>query len=454
MSPPAASPKPPQKRPKGARKGTALAVVLGVLAVLLAIVVALAIAVPRVVASKVDEAAKKRALIVKYGGMGLPLGTATLRDVTIRPAQAGAGDKVQLTAPRIEAPLDGLTPTAIRVPSATVKLDGSVEEILAAVEAVREADAKVPSGERLPVDVLAGTVSWKDLAGDGSSLKFDSLVLAQRPAAGTLSLTLGKGKLTLDDVTLAPLDVTVKRNAKGKSGETLSMNGTIAAEDGAAKLTAQRDDDGDTLTLTIDALPLAAIGAGQTNGVDLRKAQLDGEITASRSPEGALRSEGKLTVSDAKLPPIKASSFTFQIGGQVVTKWKGSPKKGAPGTLHLDEASIEVKVAGRSIVVTIGGDVSLGPKANGPFAVHLTWSLPKIDCAGLVAQAGGGVAASVVTGQVSASGTLDGDPSTPSKLKLVKTIDVGCTVDVTKALPALPAIPGLPKGSVKIPGLR
>lgn len=443
MSPSVANPSPQARRRKRGKPGTALAIVLAIVAVLLAIVVALAIVVPRVVASKVEEAAKKRALIVKYGGLGLSLAGATLRDVTIRPA---ASDRVRLSAPRVEAPLDGLTPTMLRIPTAAVKLDGSIEEVLAALEAVREADAKVPAAERLPVDVLAGTIAWKGVAGEGSSLEFDSLVLAQRPAAGTLAVTLGKGTLALDELSLAPLEGSFRRTAKGGAGETLEVTGTLAAEDGAAKLTARRDDDGDSLQLTVDGLPLAKVGAGQASGVDLRKANLDGKVSAARSPEGALRSEGKLTVSDAKLPPIKAGSFTFQVGGEVIAKWKGTPKKGAPGTLRLDEASVEVKVAGRSIVVTIGGEVSIGPKGNGPFVVHLTWALPKIDCSTVVAQAGGGAASSLVTGQVSATGTLDGDPTVPSKLKLGKTIDVGCTVDVLKALPALP------KGLPKIPG--
>lgn len=425
------------------KKNTALVVVLSILAVLLAAVVAFAILLPRLVAAKVDEAANKRALTVKFGGMGLPIGTATLRDVSIRPKTS---DRLQLVAPRVEAVLDGLSPSAIRVPTATVTLKGSIEEVLAAVTEVREADAKVPAGERLPLDVLAGTLAWSDVAGEGSSLAFGSLKLAQRPSDGTLEATLGKGKLVLDELTLAPLDVKVKRASKGKSGAALDVTGKLASDDGAATFSVHRDDDSDTFELACDGLPLAQVGAGQASGVDLRKAVVDGKASGARSAEGAIRSEGKITVSDAKLPPIKAGSFTFQIGGEIVTKWKATPKKGAAGVLRLDEASVEIKVAGRTMIVTIGGEIALGPKGEGPYALHLTWALPKIDCSSIVASAGGGVVSSAVSGQVSASGTIDGDPTRPAKLKIGKTVDVGCVVDVMKALPALPG--GLPK----IPG--
>jgi hypothetical protein len=431
---------PPVRSPRK-KKNTALVVILSILALLLAAVVAIALVLPRVVAAKVDEAASKRALTIKFGGMGLPIGTATLRDVSIRPK---ASDRMQLAAPRVEAVLDGLSPSAIRVPTATVTLKGSIEEVLAAVVEVRDADAKVPAGERLPLDVLAGTLDWSDVAGEGTSLAFGTLKLAQRPGDGTLEATLGKGKLVLDALTLAPLDVKVKRTSKGKSGAALDVTGKLAAgDDGAATFSVHRDDDSDTFALVCDGLPLVKVGAGQAGGVDLRKAVVDGKASGSRSAEGAIRSEGKITLSEAKLPPIKAGSFTFQIGGEIVTKWKGTPKKGAPGVLRLDEASVEIKVAGRTMVVTLGGEVALGPKGEGPYAVHLTWALPKIDCSSIVASAGGGVVSSAVTGQVSASGTIDGDPTRPAKLKIGKTIDVGCTVDVMKALPALPG--GLPK---------
>ncbi len=429
----------PPARPSR-KKNTALIVVLSILAVLLAALVALALVLPRLVAAKVDEAATKRALTIKFGGIGLPIGVATLHDVTIRPA---ASDRLQLDALRVDAVLDGLSPSAIRVPTAKVTLKGSIEEVLAAVADVREADAKVPAAERLPLDVLAGTLAWSDVAGDGSSLDFGTLKLSQRPTDGTLEATLGKGKLSLDALTLAPLDVKVKRTSKAKAGAALDVTGALAADDGSATFTVHRDDDGDTLALALDGLPLAKIGAGQASGVDLRKSILDGKASGARTAEGAIRSEGKITLGDAKLPPIKAGSFTFQIGGEIVTKWKGSPKKGAAGVLHLDEASVSIKVAGRTMVITIGGEISLGPKGEGPFAVHLTWALPKIDCSSVVSSAGGGAVAAAVTGQVSAKGTLDGDPTRPAKLKLDKTIDVGCSIDVLKALPPLPA--GLPK---------
>ncbi len=435
----------PRTRPP-ANKHTALLVALSLLAALLACVVALALVVPRIVASKLQEAADKRALVVTFGGMGLPIGVLTLRDVAVRPKK---GDAVKIAARRVDAALAGLTPSSVRVPSAAFTLRGSVDEVLAAIGPVRDAEAKASAGERLPFDIDAGTLAWSGVAGDGSSLRFDALKLSERPDTGVLELSLAKGKLALDELTLAPLEAKVKRVAPSRGSASLDVTTKLVADDGSATLGVHQDHDGDAFTLSCDGLPLASVGAGRVGGVDLRKAIVDGKASGARDADGAVRSEGKLVVSDAKLPPIEADSFTLQIGGEVAVKWRGVPKKGAPGVLRLEEGStVEIKLAGRTLVVAIGGEISIGHDGKGPYAVHLTWASPKIPCASVVASVGGGAVSSVVRGEVSASGTIEGDPSRPAKLQVGKTLDVGCSVDVLDALPKLPIglfpLPSLP----------
>ena len=435
----------PRARPPS-NKHTALLVVLSLLAALLACVVALAILLPRIVAAKVKEAADQRALVVTFEGMGLPIGVLTLRGVAVRPKK---GDAVKISAGRVDAALAGLSPSAVRVPNATVTLRGSVDDVLAAIAPVRDAEAKAASGERLRFDVDAGTLAWSDVAGDGTSLRFDTLKLSERPDTGVFDLSLAKGKLGLDDLTLAPLEVKVKRVAPAKGSASLDVTTKLLTADGSATLEVHEDGDGDAFNLRCDGLPLATAGAGRLGGLDLRKAIVDGKASGARDADGVVQSEGKLVVSDAKLPPIEAGAFTLQIGGEVALAWKGAPKKGAPGVLRLEEGStIAIKLAGRTLVVAVGGEVSVGHDGKGPYAVHLTWTSPKIACASVVASVGGAVVSSVVRGEVSASGTIDGDPTRPAKLRLAKSIDVGCSVDVLDALPKLPSgllpLPSLP----------
>jgi len=423
------------------KRGLGIAAALfGTVAVVALVVL---VVVPRIVAAKIEAAASRRALTIQYGGASYRFTSAEVRDVTITPQ---ASKRVTLRAPTIDASIYGLSPSWIRFPRLDATVNGSVDEVLAAVEPVRKADAVLPAEERLPVDVAAGTFTWTSPFGSGTSFTFRELHATIRPAESLVSATLKKGKVVLPSVALEGLSVEVKRSTKG--GERVDLRAALEAPgggDGHATIDAHKQ--GGALELDAEVVQFALSQASpEVPGLDFSKAIADLSMHAERDAEGAVRSTGKLSIAKLRLPPVKAGPVSFAIGGTIKVTWKGTPKKGDPGTMVLEDAKVEVVLGGRARSVKVKGEIAFGAEGEGPYVVKLDWEAGPFACAEIAGDAGGalvkGLAASAVTGTVRARGTIKGDLADLGALKKTFEILEGCSIDVGKGLGGL--LEGLP----------
>lgn len=414
-----------------------LLIALGVL-VLVAIVGFLAIG--PMVNSRVRAAADKRALDIEHQGVAYRFSHAELNTVTITPKGSRA---VVVSAPTLDARLQLATPTWVIVPRADVVVTGSVDEVVKALSAVRKADETLPAEDRLPIDVQSGTFKWKEPLGEETAVSFPSLTAEIRPKESLMHAALKKGKIELPHFSLAGIAIDVRRVTA--PGEKLDVRATMDGEEGHASLEAHRHDGDTELDLTLDGLNLGS-ASPKVPGLDLASAVADGEAHAERTAEGAIRSHGKLAVSKIRLPPIKFGPVSLSIGGTVKVTWKGSPKKGSPGTMTLDDAKVEVTLGGKVRVIKVRGDVSIGADARGPYLINLSWDAGPFACSEIAGDLAGpigkGLVAGAVSGNVNAHGTIKGDLTELASLK--QTIDLleGCTVDVGKGLGGM--LKGLP----------
>jgi hypothetical protein len=381
---------------------------------------------------KVRDAADKRALSIAHDGVAYRFTHAEVRNATIT---AKGSNNLTVRAPTMDAKLQMTTPTWVIIPRAEVAITGSVDDVLKAIEPVRKADAALPATERVPIDVQGGTLKWKEPLGAGSSVSFGSLIAELRPKELLMHFALKNGKVELPQLTLGGLAVDLTRSTS--SGEKLDLRVTVANEDGHLELVAHDHDADKDVDLTLEGFSLGE-ATPKVPGLDLSKAAIDGTAHGEQDHGGAFRSNGKLTFSKLRLPPIKAGPVSLSVGGTVKVTWRGSPKKGSPGTMTLDDAKIEVTLGGKTRVVKVRGDVAIGRDAQGPYLVNLTWEAGPFACAEIAGDLAGplakGLVAGSVSGNVNAKGTLKGDVTELASLKQSVEILEGCNVDVGKGL--------------------
>lgn len=426
-----AQPAPP--RPAGKKKGSrGLLIGIAIATLLIAgLAIGAVIAIPRIVASKVATVAEHRALAIQYGGSGFGFSQVTLTDVAIHPKSS---ELVKMTAPEMAVDLSWLSPTGVRFPKLDVAITGSLRDVNASLDEVRAADLQLPEAERLPVDVAAGTVDWKDPFGRKTHAKFGTMIVAVRPAAGTLEVTLHGGSIDTPYASIAPVDAKLTR-----SKDSTTLHGTASPEGTeAATLDVTSDGDGDTASLSFDKLKL--IDVGDLPGLDLSKTVVDGTASYARTSEGAVKSSGKITVAHVSLPPMKIGIVQISLGGSIKYAWKATPKKGKPGTMTITEGQIETDIRGKTRVITIGGEVSVGPDGQGPIVLRLTWSTETIPCSEIVASVGGGLASNFVGGTVHASGTFTADLADLASTRFGYDLQQSCAID--------PGIGGLDVGGL------
>lgn len=426
--------------PRKPNRAVAVGVVLAVLALVAALV--FFVVVPRVVAAKIEAAASRRALTIAYGSAAWRFTRAEVRDATITPK---TGKRVTLRAPVIDARIHGLSPSWIIFPRLEATVSGGLDEVVAAIDPVRKADEALPLAERLPIDVQGGTFTWKEPFGDGSSIVFGDMRATVRPDESLVTATLRKGRVTLPHLSLEGMSVDAKRSTKG--GERLDLRASLTdgGEEGHARVEAHRVDGETTLDVDVERFGLSN-AAPKLPGLDLSLSVVDATVHAERSADGAVRSSGKLAITKLRLPPMKVGPVSLVVSGTVRVSWKGSPKKGAPGTMVIDDGKVEVVLGGRTRVVKITGEVALGETGDGPYVVKLDWEAGPFPCAEIVGDFGGalakGLAANTVSGTVRARGTIRGDLSEIDDLKKSVELLEACKLDVGKGLGGL--LEGLP----------
>jgi len=389
-------------------------------------------AITPIVNARVKEAAQKRALEIAHDGSSFRFTRVELRSLTISPI---GSKRVTVTAPTLDARLHGMKPSWVILPRAEVTVNGAFDDVVKALRPVRDADARLPADERVPVDVSDGAFKWKAPFGEGTAISFGKLTATVRPKEGSLKTSLKSGKIELPDVSLSGLAVDVSRSVA--KGETIDLRAAMKSDDGEAVFEAHRRDGATVADLTVEHFSLAAASA-KAKGLDLASAIADGDAHAERDEEGAVRSNGKLSVAKVKLPPLKVGPVSLVIGGTVKVSWKGSPKKGAPGVMKLDDAKVEATVGGKTRVVTVRGEISVGETGEGPYTVKLEWDAGPFPCSEIVGDVGGalakGLVAGAVTGNVQARGTIRGDLSELDAMKQSIELLEGCKVDLGKGL--------------------
>lgn len=422
------------------KRGPAVVVVLLVVLAVAALVVF--VVVPRIVASKIESAAARRAMTIQYGSAAYRFTHAEVADATLTPA---GSKRITLRAPTIDAKIYGLSPSWIIIPRLDATVNGSLDDVLAAIEPVRKADAALPPSERLPIDVSGGSFTWNSPFGSGTSFSFRDMRATVRPAESLLTASLGKGKVVLPSVALDGLSIELRRSTA--SGERVDLKASLASteEDGHATLEAHKKSGAIEIDADVEKFALSQ-ASPEIPGLDFSKAVADATFHAERDAEGAVRSNGKVQIVKLRLPPVKAGPVSFAIGGTVKLTWKGTPKKGAPGTMVIDDGKAEVVLGGRARSVKIGGEIALGETGEGPYLVKLDWEAGPFPCAEIAADAGGalvkGLAANVVSGTVRARGTIKGDLDDLGALKKTFEILEGCKLDAGKAIGGL--LDGLP----------
>ncbi|MEO7096927.1 MAG: hypothetical protein ABI175_26950 [Polyangiales bacterium] len=396
-------------RKKKSRRGVLVLSIAGGVVVLF--LVGFFLVLPRVVAAKVADAATRRALKIEYGFPTLGFSSASLSSVVISPRST---DSVVVTAPSLVAELSWFSPRSIRIPVAKVVLRGPMKDVQAAADSVREADKQIPRTERLPVDVEHGTLEWIEPLGEGSKITFDEMVLHHVPADDSLDALLSGGKVALPSVTLSPLSLNLTRR---KGGDT-HLVATLSED--AAKLDAFHDEEGDRGELTLKNLHPSDFDSS-IKGLDLSKTRLDGTASYSRTADGAVRSKGNVTIAKLALPPIKIAVLSISLGTTLHLSWIGTPKKGHPGVMKIENGKLEIDVLGKTRVVTFTGEVTVGEEGNGPVLGKLEWATETFQCNDLSPLGG-------VEGTFSASGTLRFDLADLSAANLSPSIKQSCSL--------------------------
>lgn len=412
-----------------ARARNGLLIALGAVVLIVVIVI---LAIGPMISSRVRAAADKRALDIQYGGSSYRFSHVELSNVTIRPKGSRA---LVITAPTVDAKVEFTTPYYVVIPRADVAVTGGFDEVLKALGPVRKADEALPAAERLPIDVQAGTFKWKEPLGEDTAINFSTWTAEIRPKETLMHAALKNGKLDLPQVSFSGLAVDLRRVTA--PSEKIDLRATLAGESGQATFEAHRNDGNNDFDLNVDSLELGS-AAPKIPALDLSKSVANGDAHAEWSSDGELRSNGKLSLSKLRLPPIKAGPVSLSIGGTVKVAWKGSPKKGKPGVMTIDDAKIEVTLGGKARSVKIRGDVSIGEDARGPYNVNLSWEAGPFPCSEIAGDLAGplakGLVSGVVSGNVNAKGTIKGDPTELKSLKQSVELLEGCTVDVGKGL--------------------
>lgn len=421
-------------------KGAIAAIVA--LSTLVVLVVVGLLLVPSLVARKVAEAGDKRGLVIKYGGYALGFGSVGLSQVEVTPKSNKA---FRLTASEVVAEISWFSPKAVRIPTATLELDGSPAKLQATLEAIRAADAKLPRGERLPLTIEAGKITWKNFVGPLGKITFESVKVQTTPAEEKVEVDLDKGLVSFLIVTVEPVSGKLVRK-----GKALDAKVRLAPKDAGTAELVLHHEDGDEATLTVKGLrPSAFLDFDIPGGVKVKKATLDADVTASRDADGAIAASGSLTAAKLELPKVPVGPLSLGLGTTLGLTFKVTPDK-KPGDVKIEKAALTFTLGGKPRTVKVTGKASLGETLEGPFHVDLAYDFGPVPCSDLAGELvggavggglggllAGGLASKAVSGNLTVNGTIKGDPTRPDKLVRTTNVTEGCKVEAGKALGGL-----------------
>lgn len=416
----------PKKRlSKGAIAG------IVVLSTLVVAVVVLLLALPGIVANKVAEAGQKRGLTISYSGYSLGFGSVGLDKVKVTPTGSTA---FTLEASSVVAELSWFKPKLVRIPGATLKLDGSTQKIQKVLEAIRVADAKIPKGERVPVQI-DGKFSWRNFAGDLGTVSFDTVKIVTTPTEEKVEVDLDKGRFTFLLLTVEPISGKVVRK-----GKALDVTVNLKPKDAGTAKVVLHHEDGDEATLEVQGLQPKAFLDFEVPGLKLKKATLDADVKAARSADGDVSASGTLSATKLELPKIPVGPVSLSLGSSLGLDFKITPKKNA-GDVKIDKANVTFSLGGKPRVVKVTGEASLGETLQGPYAVDLAYTFGPVPCSelaselvggavgGLTGVIAGGLASKAVSGNLAVNGTIKGDPTRPDKLVRTTNVTEACKMD-------------------------
>ncbi|GAC1353022.1 MAG: hypothetical protein NVSMB1_21920 [Polyangiales bacterium] len=386
-----------------------------------------ALVVKRIVDARIAAAAEVRALRVAYASTSVGVARVELSEVIIRPKSS---DRVNVTAGQVTVRLASLKPYFAEVPRAVVAVSGNFTEIIDALSEVRRADERLPLSERLPFDVQSGSFHWAVPFGEKSSVYFSGLKASARPQEGKLYALLSGGKIAAPRFSLSPVEVVLDRQRLG--GEVHAACEISPEGAGLLTINAGRSGDGDAFSVKLHRFALRALHL-EGAPLDLAHTTIDGDASVDRTPEGAAKSSGKLTVEKLALPPVSVGPIRASFGGDAHVAWKASPKKGAPGVMVIDEGRADLVIRGKTRPLTFTGVVSIGEDGNGPFVVDLHYDLAAIPCSEIAASVGGfagQLVASSVKGSIAVSGTVKADLAALDLAKVSSNVRQDCALEV------------------------
>lgn len=424
-----------------ARGRRTIALLIACAIVLASILLGIFVVIPRIIASRVEAAARARALSIEWRAIQWSTRSVVLLDARIRPAQ---GTAFVASTPWLEITLDGLSPKSAEARQLRLELAASPSAVEASVARVRKAEAALPASERIPFSIAGGTLRWARPFGEGSSIEFRGLAGSITPASSRVELRLRQGRVAAEGASIARVTVDVRVTGT-ETEASLRLPPDPEGSGGGADLEWKGSGGAGELVATFDDLALARIERETApRGLDLSTAVLKGRITAARDDDGAVRADATLTLSRAKLPALDLGPVAVAIAGDVKTRLRARPRKGAPGVAQVEEGAVEVVVGGRARTARLGGRLSIGEDARGPFEFDLTAEIGPIPCAEIAADLvrgavplglGSGLAASVVRGNVDGKARIVGDLAELDGAKKTIELREACVVELPKKLP-------------------
>ncbi len=130
----------------------------------------------------------------------------------------------------------------------------------------------------------------------------------------------------IDGAFMAQVGFSLDVSRSVASGEKIDLRAALTSDDGTAVLEAHRHHGATEVDLNAESFSFSAASV-KLKGLDLSSAIANGTAHAERSEEGAVESNGKLSIAKLKLPPVKVGPVALAIGGTVRIIWKGSPRR-------------------------------------------------------------------------------------------------------------------------------
>jgi hypothetical protein len=402
---------------------------------------AVALALPSLVRARLEAAADARGLSLTEQHVSIGWGSAALTEVVLHPKGT---ERALVRASRVDAKLAGLSPVEVTIPSAAFELKGTFDEVETASGAIAAATAKAsPTAATplVPVKLEKGTLVWTGPLGTASKLKVAS-ISASLTGGPTFAEATATASFSGATLSAFPLRIPDARGTWKRVRGQDSLELTIAPESaGKAVLRARRDGDGGEVGLELEALSLEPLR--DDDGmfpIDLKSIKLDGESNVVWTSEGAVALDVALESKITKLPALTLGGVKVQLSGEVKLAVHGKAKKGTPWTTQLSDGELSLTLFGQKRTLKLTGDVAWGERLAGPRRASLEWSLSPIACADLVGLASAAIPAipsKAVTGEVTVTGKISGDPLRPSTLKSTTHVEKSCAADLIGALGSL-----------------